>query len=61
MHGAVISTIARKLQDTEEESAANEYLCNGVRPDDTIIPGALKAPMTAHEERTRKYLGLLIR
>ena len=38
-HAAVVSTRGKKLQDTEAESAANGYLCNGVSPDDTITRG----------------------
>jgi len=46
-HEAAVSTVAKKLQDTEAEPAAIEFLCNGVFPDGTITLEALKVPITA--------------
>jgi len=67
-HEAAVSTVVKKLQNTEVEPAAIEFLCHGVFPDGTITLEALKAPMTAQdavrfqvEKGTQKYRGLLSR
>ena len=67
-HDPAISTVAKKLQETEAEPSAIEFLCHGIFPDGTITIEALKAPMTAEEatefqveEGTEKYRGLLSR
>jgi len=61
---AAVSTVVKKLQDTEVEPAAIEFLCNGVFPDGIITLEALKAPITVQEatwfqveEGTQKYRG----
>jgi len=67
-HDPAISTVAKKLQDTEAESSVIDFLCNDVFPDGTISLAALKAPMTAEEitkfqvaPGAEKYRGLLVR
>ena len=63
-----ISTVAKKLQETEAEPSAIDFLCHGIFPDGTITLEALKEPMTSEEATefhlepgTEKYRGLLSR
>jgi len=67
-HDPAISTVAKKLQDTEADPSAIEFMCHGIFPDGTITLEALKAPMTVEEvteynaeEGAPKYRGLLSR
>jgi len=67
-HDAAISNVAKKLQDTEADPAAIEYLCNGIFPDGKITLEALRAPVTVQvatefqvEEGASMYRGLLSR
>ena len=71
LHAAIVSTRGNKLQDAEAEYAANEYLRNGVSPDDIITLEALKTPTKAAqtqdatpfwvEEGTERFQRLLTR
>jgi len=67
-HDAAISSVSKKLRDTEAEPAAIEYLCNGVFPNGIITLEALREPITQTdatqfqvEEGNQKYRGLLSR
>ena len=67
-HDPAISNVAKKLQDTEADPAAIEYLCNGIFPGGKIALETLKEPVTARvatefqvEEGVPMYRGLLSR
>ena len=67
-HDPAISTVAKKLEESDAEYSAIYFMCHGIFPDGTITLEALKAPMTAEEakqfhveEGTEKYRGLLSR
>lgn len=67
-HDPAISAVAKKLQDTEADPSAIDFMCHGIFPDGTITLEALMAPMTMQEvteysveEGTPKYRGLLSR
>ena len=67
-HDPAIRTVAKRLQKTEAEPSAIDFLCHGIFLDGTITLEALRAPMTAEEatefhveDGTEKYRGLLSR
>ena len=67
-HDDAISTVAKKLRDTEADPAAIEYLCDGIFPGGKITLDALRAPANAQvatefqvEEGAQMYRGLLSR
>jgi len=67
-HDPAISTVAKRLQETEAEPSVIDFLCHDIFPDGTISLAALKAPMTVEETTkfqvepgTEKYRGLLVR
>ena len=65
---AAVSSVSKKLQDSEAERAAIEYLRHGVFPSGTITLEALMEPISAQmatrfqvEEGSQRYRGLLSR